>query len=148
MSNIQLIKPGASYAHARIIEGKPVTLGGVGSRNPQTNTVPGITRDEDGAVTGYDITVEFNQCVDNVRAILAQLGLSLENLADVQVFLTDIADVPAFNTAWDAVFKGSPKLPTRTTREVSALPTYGDTSIHIELTCTADMPLDHVPPEL
>ena len=60
-------------------------------------------------------------CIENVKAILEDAGSSLEKVADVTVFLTDIdRDFAAFNRVYAEYFEAI--RPTRTTVGVVALP--------------------------
>ncbi|MFP4626481.1 MAG: Rid family detoxifying hydrolase [Natronomonas sp.] len=59
-------------------------------------------------------------CLDNVRAILASEGLSLENVLKTTVYLDDIDDFEAFNEVYSEYFDSEP--PARSAIEVSAVP--------------------------
>jgi 2-aminomuconate deaminase len=60
-----------------------------------------------------------------VRLILEDAGASWNNIVDVTVFLTDMKkDFPTYNELYAEYFAGAGKPnPTRTTVEVTALPT-------------------------
>ena len=95
--------------------------------------IPGTRVGTDGRVVDHDITLQCEACFANVRAVLEAAGSSWERIVDVTVFLTDMDDFPAMNRAWEASFH--PPRPTRTTVEVSRLPT----PIAIELKVVAEL---------
>lgn len=66
------------------------------------------------------IKTETAQAIENVREKLAGLGLSLENVIDVTVFITDMKDYETMNGTYAKSF-GNHK-PTRTTVAVKDLP--------------------------
>ncbi len=116
-------EPVGAYPHAKRV-GNLLFLSGVGSRQPGSNAIPGVTLDADGAIVDYDIDAQCRACFDNVRAILEDSGSSWDNIVDVLVFLTNIKDdFKAYNAVFAEYFagEGNPN-PTRTTIEVSALP--------------------------
>ncbi len=114
-------KPVGAYPHARR-HGDTLYLSGVGPRLPGSDEIPGARFDEDGTLVDWDIELQTRAVVDNVRAILAEAGSSLEKIVDIQVFLIDMKrDFAAFNRVYAEIFGGI--RPTRTTIEVGALPT-------------------------
>lgn len=126
--------PVGHYPHARRL-GRLLFLSGVGPRKAGTKTIPGVTLDDAGKVSDYDIAAQTRSVFDNVEAILDDSGLELGNLVDVTVFLTDMAaDFKTFNALWAERFADDP--PCRTTVEVGALPT----PIAVELKCIAAYP--------
>ncbi|MGH8225477.1 MAG: RidA family protein [Gammaproteobacteria bacterium] len=128
--------PVGHYPHARRVGGL-LYLSGVGPRKPDSKEIPGVTLNDAGEVTSYDIAVQTRSVFENVEAILASAGLGLADLVDVTVFLTDMRrDFPAFNRLWAERFPENP--PCRTTVEVWALPT----PIAVELKCIAAWPED------
>lgn len=66
------------------------------------------------------VAAELEQAVANLARILGEAGLGLEHVVDMSVFLTDIADLPAFNAAYIQLIPQP--FPTRTTIIVQALP--------------------------
>jgi len=80
---------------------------------------------EDGRVLSHDIAEQCKSVFENVRLVLAEAGAKWENIVDVTVFLTDMkSDFPVFNRLYAEAFAGPGKPnPTRTTVEVTALPT-------------------------
>lgn len=49
-----------------------------------------------------DITVQTQQVLASVDAMLAQLGGTKADIASVQVWLADMADFDGMNAVWDA----------------------------------------------
>lgn len=114
-------KPVGPYPHARKV-GSLYFLSGVGPRKPGTKEIPGVTFDKDGNVADHDIKIQTKSVIENVQVILEDCGLTLQNIVDIQVFLTHMKrDFKAFNEVYAEYF--SDIGPTRTTVEVMALPT-------------------------
>ncbi len=135
-------EPVGAYPHAKRA-GDFLFLSGVGPRRRGTDEIPGVTRDEAGRVIAHDIADQCRSCFENVRAILEDAGSRWEDIADVQVFLTNMADdFETFNRVYAEHFAGDGKPnPTRTTIEVTSLPT----PIAIEVKVVAIGP--ELPPE-
>lgn len=126
--------PVGAYPHARKV-GNLLFLSGVGPRKKGSKEIPGVTLDENGEITTYDIETQCHSVFQNVRTILEASGSSWENLVDVTVYLTNMKkDFAIFNRIYAEYFKTNQ--PCRTTVEVNALPT----PIAIELKCIATMP--------
>lgn len=124
-------EPVGLYPHARKV-GDLLFLSGVGPRQKGMKNIPGVTLDDNGNVTRYDIVQQCHAVFENVRHILEASGSRWENLVDVTVFLTDMKkDFPVFNKIYAEYFRENQ--PCRTTVEVNALPT----PIAIELKCIA-----------
>ncbi|WP_112182330.1 MULTISPECIES: RidA family protein [Paraliobacillus] len=70
-------------------------------------------------VTG-DITVQTEQVMRNLQAILTEAGLTFANVAKFTIYITNMDDFSAINTAY-AKFLTEP-YPARATVEVSKLP--------------------------
>lgn len=114
-------EPVGLYPHARRV-GNLLFLSGVGPRKRGVKAIPGVTQDAEGNVLAYDIEAQCRSCFDNVRAVLEDAGSSWDRLVDVTVFLTNMKDdFAAYNAIYAEHFKDVQ--PTRTTIEVSALPT-------------------------
>lgn len=115
-------KPVGAYPHARRV-GDKLYVSGIGSRVPGTDEIPGgPVVDAKGKHRNYDVAAQTHQCIANIRAILQQEGLDLEDIFDVQVFLIDMKrDFKAFNEVYAQYFEGIQAA--RTTVEVRALPT-------------------------
>ena len=127
--------PVGPYPHARE-EGDFIFLSGIGPRERGTNNIPGLKRDAKGNVLSYDIRAETHGVFRNVVAVLEASGCSLEDVVDVQVFLTDMeADFKTFNEIYGEYFTHNG--PTRTTVGIEALPT----PIHVEFKVVARKPI-------
>ena len=130
-------EPVGPYPHARRV-GNLLFLSGVGPRKRGSRDVPGAQVDAEGKLTGWDIAAEMRSCFENVRAILEAAGSRLENIVDVTVFLTDMGrDWAEYNRIYAEHFPPGPNQPSRTTVEVSRLPTGGNTPIHSEIKVVA-----------
>lgn len=124
-------EPVGLYPHARKV-GNLLFLSGVGPRKKGSKEIPGVTLDEKGNITSYNIEEQCHSVFQNVRYILEASGSRWENLVDVTVFLTNMkADFPTYNKIYAEYFKDN--LPCRTTIEIKSLPT----PIAIELKCIA-----------
>ncbi len=126
--------PVGPYPHAKRV-GDFLFLSGVGPRKPGTKVIPGVTVDANGAVTGHNAVVQTRSVFENIKAILEEAGSSLKDVVDVQAYLTNMKrDFKSFNDVYSEFFgfEGGPS-PTRTTIEVTALPT----PICVELKVTA-----------
>ncbi len=114
-------EPVGAYPHARRV-GDLIFLSGVGPRRPGTKDIPGVHQDATGAVLSYDVEIQTESVIRNIRLILEAAGSSLEKVVDVQVFLTDMKrDFKKFNEIYARHFTSIGA--TRTTVEVGALPT-------------------------
>lgn len=123
--------PVGIYPHARKV-GNLLFLSGVGPRKKGHTQIPGVTLDNSGNISTYDIVAQCHSVFENVKAILESAGAGWNDLVDVTVFLTNIkADFPEFNKIYAEYFQEN--RPCRTTVEVNALPT----PIAIELKCIA-----------
>lgn len=126
-------EPVGPYPHAKRV-GNLLFLSGVGPRKRGSKEIPGVTLNERGEITAYDIEAQCHSCFSNVRAIVQEAGAKWENVVDVTVFLTNMkADFSTFNRVYAEHF-GQTR-PCRTTVEVGALPT----PIAVELKCIAVM---------
>ncbi len=120
-------EPVGAYPHAKRV-GNLLFLSGVGPRKRGTKAIPGVTLDDDGNITSYDIEAQCQSCFDNVRVILEDAGSSWDRIIDVLVFLTNMKDdFETYNKVYAEYFagpsaSGKPN-PTRTTIEINALPT-------------------------
>lgn len=120
-------KPVGLYPHARRAGGL-LFLSGIGPREPGTDRIPGNVSDPAGNVVAYDIEAQCHSVFRNVKTILEDAGSGWEQIIDVTVFLTNMkADFATYNRLWAEYF--AENRPTRTTVEVSRLPT----AIAIEL---------------
>lgn len=67
-----------------------------------------------------DVRAQASRVMDNVGAVLGDLGLGFDDVVKTTIFLADIADFPAVNEVYGGYFTGPP--PARSTVEVAALP--------------------------
>jgi len=97
-------RPVGAYPHARRV-GDLLLMSGIGPRDPATNAVPGNRHDASGKLVGHDIAAQTRAVFANVRAVLEASGARWEDLVDVTVFLTDMAnDFTAYNAVWAEYF--------------------------------------------
>ncbi|MFM9995222.1 MAG: RidA family protein [Phycisphaerales bacterium] len=130
-------EPVGPYPHARRA-GNLLFLSGIGPRKRGTKDIPGAKVDAAGRLTDYDMEAEMRSCFENIRVILEEAGSRWENIVDCACFLTDMKrDWAVYNRVYGEFFPPGPHQPTRTTVEVSALPTGGNTPIHFEIKVVA-----------
>ncbi|MEC8073532.1 MAG: Rid family detoxifying hydrolase [Candidatus Thermoplasmatota archaeon] len=102
-------KPVGKYVHAKEA-GDLVFLSGVGPRHPETDEIP------------EGIKAQTHAVFSNVNAILEAANLSMSNVVDIMVFLTNMKDdFTQFNQIYSEYLEGYEV--TRTTIEVGSLPT-------------------------
>lgn len=75
---------------------------------------------DDGKLIDGDIGAQTSRCLQNLSAVLAAAGLSEADVVKATVFLVDMSDYSAMNSAYQAHF-GEPR-PARSTIGVAALP--------------------------
>ena len=117
-------EPVGAYPHARRV-GDFLFLSGIGPRKRGTNDIPGVTLDATGKIIAHDIAAQCRSVFENIRTIIEDAGAKWQDIVDVTVFLTHMTDdFPVFNRLYAEAFAGpgNPN-PTRTTVEVTALPT-------------------------
>ena len=81
-----------------------------------------------GAFAEGGIAGQTRQCLKNVQAVLAQAGLTLENVIKTTVFLKDMNDFAAMNEVYATFFTSDP--PARSAVQVGKLPK--DAMVEIE----------------
>lgn len=124
-------KPMGLYPHARRV-GNLLFLSGIGPRDPETDSIPGLGLDKHGQFKEFDFEAQCHSVFRNVRTVLEESGSSWNNLVDVTVFLTDMKrDFHTYNRIYAEYFKENQ--PCRTTVSVNSLPS----AIAIELKCIA-----------
>jgi 2-aminomuconate deaminase len=136
MTSNRAPEPVGAYPHAKRV-GDFLFLSGIGPRKRGSKDIPGVSLDAKGNVIAHDIAAQCRSVFENVRTVLEDAGAKWADIVDVTVFLTHMKDdFPIFNRLYAEAFAGpgNPN-PTRTTVEVTALPT----PIAIELKIVAYM---------
>src|SRR5215510_7089406 len=138
MSNIihtdNASKPLGAYPHARRV-GNLLFLSGIGPRDPNDNSIPGLELDKDGSILKYDIEKECHAVFANVKAVLEASGSSWNRIVDVTVFLTNMKkDFSAYNKIYTEYFKDVQAC--RTTIEIKSMPT--PIAIELKVIATID----------
>lgn len=80
------------------------------------------------------ITAQTEQAFHNVRAILAEAGLTMSNVVKTTCFLADMGDFAAMNEVYSRQFEGA--FPARSAVAVRTLPKNG--LVEIEVIAIAD----------
>lgn len=75
---------------------------------------------ETGLVADGGLEAQAHQMFANIKAVLAEAGMSLSNVGKTTVFMTDLSQFAAFNAIYAEYFKAP--YPARSCVEVSALP--------------------------
>ena len=117
-------EPVGAFPHAKRV-GNLLFLSGIGPRVRGSKEIPGVTLDSAGKIVSYDIETQCRAVFENVRLVLEDAGATWQDITDVTVFLTNMKkDFPIYNRLYAEFFAGPGKPnPTRTTIEVTALPT-------------------------
>src|SRR5438105_5539585 len=117
-------EPVGAFPHAKRV-GNLLFLSGIGPRVRNGKEIPGVTLDASGGVLSHDIEQQCRAVFENVRLVLEDAGATWNDIVDVTVFLTNMeTDFPIYNRLYAEYFAGDGKPnPTRTTVEVTALPT-------------------------
>jgi 2-aminomuconate deaminase len=124
-------KPVGLYPHAKKV-GNFLFLSGIGPRDAQDDSIPGLTRSAAGNFVTFDFEAQCHSVFQNVKAVLEASGAKWEDLVDVTVFLVDMKrDFHTYNKIYAEYFKDNQ--PCRTTVGIDSLPT----AIAIELKCVA-----------
>jgi len=117
-------EPVGAYPHAKRV-GDFLFLSGIGPRKRGSKEIPGVTLDAAGKIVAHDIAAQCRSVFENVRTVLEDAGAKWADIVDITVYLTHMKDdFPIFNRFYAEAFAGpgNPN-PTRTTVEVTALPT-------------------------
>jgi 2-aminomuconate deaminase len=117
-------EPVGAFPHAKRV-GDFLFLSGIGPRVRGSKEIPGVTLDSAGDIASYDIETQCRAVFENVRLVLEDAGTNWNAIVDVTVFLTNMKnDFPIYNKLYAEYFAGEGKPnPTRTTIEITALPT-------------------------
>ena len=75
---------------------------------------------ETGLVADGGLEAQAHQMFANIKAVLAEAGMSLSNVVKTTVFMTDLSQFAAFNAIYAEYYKAP--YPARSCVEVSALP--------------------------
>ena len=92
------------YSHA-VVAGDFVFVAGQTARDAET-----------GRIIAGDITAQTARCLEIVRDILGQLGLTLKDVVRSTVYLSNIGDFDAMNRVYSTTFQAP--YPARSTPEV------------------------------
>ena len=92
-----------------------IDCGDLGFLSGQIPLVP-----ETGLVADGGLEAQAHQMFANIKAVLAEAGMSLSNVVKTTVFMTDLSQFAAFNAIYAEYFKAP--YPARSCVEVSALP--------------------------
>ncbi len=83
-------------------------------------------------VVSGGIEAETHQVLSNIKGILIDCGLRVENLIRVEIFLTDLGDFDKVNELYSAFLEDSHP-PVRQTVQVAKLPK----DVRVEISCIA-----------
>ena len=127
------MKPGVSVIHGPgEVQGLPfssaVRVGDLLFLSGQIGNVPGTRQLADGGIAG-----QTRQVLENIKAVLAFAGGSLDRAVKCTVFLADIQDFAAMNAVYATYFPKDP--PARSTVAASGLA--GGARVEIECIATA-----------
>lgn len=86
-----------------------------------------------GRLVEGDIQTQTRQAIENLRALLAAAGLSLQAVVRTTIYLADMDDFPAVNDAYAAFF--SKPYPARSTIQAARLPRDARIEIDAIATC-------------
>lgn len=127
-------EPVGPYPHARRAGGL-LFVSGIGPRRRGSREIPGVTLDDRGKIASYDFELQARAVFENIQMILEDAGSAWERIVDVTAFLTDLkSDFATFNRIYAEYF--TVNRPTRTTVEVTALPT--PIAIELKVIATID----------
>lgn len=101
-----------------VIHGDTVFVSGMIPLDPAT-----------GKVVEGGIEAQARQALENVKTVLGEMNLTMQDALKVSVFLTDLADFGTVNAIYGEYF--GPNYPARTCMQVGALPL--GVSIEIEV---------------
>ncbi len=74
----------------------------------------------EGKLEGETIEEKFDIVISNIKKILVEAELSLDDVVKVNLYLTDLSELPELNKVYPKYFKHP--LPARTAVGVTALP--------------------------
>lgn len=98
------------YSQAcRSEKGKTLYLSGQIPLDPQS-----------GEIVPGDAARQAERCLENLKAVLEEAGLGMENVLRCTIYLTDLRNFAAVNEVYGRYFR--PPYPARVTVQVAALP--------------------------
>lgn len=80
-----------------------------------------------GNLKNKDIQDETHQVMQNLKSILAEAGMSFNNVVKTTIFITDMNQFSEINEVYGKYFEGN--FPARETVQVSALPKFVNVEI-------------------
>jgi 2-iminobutanoate/2-iminopropanoate deaminase len=86
-----------------------------------------------GKLVEGDIKIQTRQVLENLKAVIEEAGMTLQNVLKCSCFLSNMEDFAAFNSVYDSYFAKS--LPARETVEVARLPK--DVLVEVSAICGA-----------
>ncbi|MCY4371064.1 MAG: Rid family detoxifying hydrolase [bacterium] len=89
-----------------------------------------------GGRTDGPIADQTRQVMDNIGALLSDVGLGYEDIVKTTIFMSDISDYQEINRVYAGYFGSDP--PARSAVEVSALP--GGFGVEIEVVASRNRP--------
>jgi 2-iminobutanoate/2-iminopropanoate deaminase len=104
-------EPIGPYSHIAKV-GNVITIGGTAGVDPST-----------GRLAGVDVGSQTRQILDSFRVMLTSVGSDLDHVVHINVFLSEMSDFEAMNTAY--VEKLGGHRPARTVIGVRELPKPG-----------------------
>lgn len=115
-------EPIGPYSQA-ILHGSMLYTSGQIAINPKT-----------GELNLKDITTETTLVMENLKAVLAEAGMTFENVIKSSIFVSDMKNFNAINTVYGSYFN-SETAPARETVEVANLPKY----VNVEISMIASL---------
>ena len=109
--------PRGAFPHYKRV-GDFIFVSGTSSRRPD-NSIAGARPGPDGRSV-RDIEVQTRAVIENIKDILKAAGAGLEDIAEISVFLVDMADFDIYNRVYAEYFDHDG--PARTTVAVRQLP--------------------------
>jgi 2-iminobutanoate/2-iminopropanoate deaminase len=88
----------------------------------------------DGSIVDGDVTLQTEQVMENLQALLGAAGTTLDHAVKCTCFLADMNDFAAMNEVYGRYFGEVP--PARSTVEVARLPR----DVRVEIECVAWVP--------
>lgn len=88
-----------------------------------------VHADTEWKLHGETIEEKFGIAMDNIKRILSEAGLGLEDVVHVRIYVTDIKELPALNAAYKTVFPHP--MPARTAIGVASLPLGANVEVEV-----------------